>query len=72
MNAAILVLALAGQDLTEETYARWRDYVAPKPQELLWLQIPWRPRWHGARTEAAEKDKPILMWTMNGHPLGDC
>ncbi len=42
----------------------------PKQNELQWLTaIPWRPSlWQGA-IEANQKQKPLLMWTMNGHPL---
>ncbi len=62
--------ALAQDALTDETFERWRDYVLPAPDELLWLEIPWRPTfWRGVRA-AHEQRKPILLWAMNGHPLG--
>ncbi len=35
-----------------------------------WLKIPWRYDLLSARREAAEQGKPILMWIMNGSPLG--
>ncbi len=60
------------QELTEETYSKWRDFILPTPEELRWQQIPWRRSWTEALCEAQAKDKPILLWAMNGHPLDDC
>ena len=62
--------ASAGAELSDRTYEQWRDFVRPKESELRWLTaIPWRPSlWDGA-IEANEQQKPLLMWTMNGHPL---
>lgn len=57
-------------ELDDGNYDAWLQYVRPKQQELAWLTaIPWRPSlWEGA-IEANRKQKPLLMWTMNGHPL---
>ena len=62
--------AAAGVELNDKTYERWREFVKPKESELQWLTaIPWRPSlWDGA-IEANKQQKPLLMWTMNGHPL---
>ncbi len=57
------------EELTEATYAKWRDHVLPRQWELAYQKIPWRPSFWQAVIEAQEKDKPILLWTMNGHPL---
>lgn len=68
----MLTLLLAGalaQDLTPETLEKWRAYLTPPPEELAWRKIPWRPTFWDAVVEAHEKDKPILLWAMNGHPL---
>jgi hypothetical protein len=56
-------------ELTETTYATWRDHVLPRSWELKFQQIAWRTSFWEAVVEAQEKDKPILLWTMNGHPL---
>ncbi|MEW6158925.1 MAG: hypothetical protein AB1813_15985 [Verrucomicrobiota bacterium] len=63
-------LLLHAEELTQTTYAKWRDYILPKPQELAWLKIPWRNNLWEAAIEANQRDKPVLLWTMNGHPLG--
>ena len=59
----------AAAELTDATYEQWRDYVLPKPHELGYRAIPWRPSFWEAVVEAQSKDKPILLWAMNGHPL---
>jgi hypothetical protein len=69
-----LLLALAGasrsQELTDASYARWRDYLLPAPKDLAYKSIPWRASFWEAVVEAQAADKPILLWAMNGHPLG--
>lgn len=52
-----------------ENFARWRDYLRPKSEELAFCDIPWRPTLWDAVLEAQRQDKPILLWAMNGHPL---
>ena len=59
-------------DLTDKTYVALRDYILPKGEELRWQQIPWRPTWAEAVAAAKKDNKPIYVWAMNGHPLGNC
>ena len=47
----------------------WKQ-VVPGADELEWLEIPWRAVLGDAVHEAHAADKPILLWAMNGHPLG--
>ena len=56
-------------ELNEATYGIWRDHVLPRGWELNYQKIGWRTSFWDAVVEANEKDKPILMWAMNGHPL---
>jgi hypothetical protein len=35
-----------------------------------WAQIPWLTNLWDARKKAAAEGKPILLWEMDGHPLG--
>ena len=56
-------------ELNEATYATWRDHVLPRTWELNFQRIAWRPSFWEAVIEAQQKDMPILLWTMNGHPL---
>ena len=73
--AALAPLALADDApaipaLNAKTYARWLNYVRPSADELRWQRVPWRPTFWAAVTEAQAAEKPILLWVMNGHPLG--
>ena len=56
--------------LTEDNYVSIREQILPKPSELAWTQIPWRPSFHEGVAEAQIQGKPVLLWVMNGHPLG--
>lgn len=56
--------------LTEEAAAEVRTAVLPADDELAWLEIPWRPTLWSAMQEARSSGRPVLLWAMNGHPLG--
>ena len=72
---AAIVLAAAGAggaravELTDANYEKVRDTVLPKQEELGFRAIPWRVSFWDAVVEAQAKDRPILLWAMNGHPL---
>ena len=57
------------KELTNANYVKWRDHVLPKNWELSYRKIPWRTSFWDAVIEAQARDKPILLWAMNGHPL---
>ena len=44
--------------------------IKPAAGEDRWAAIPWRTSLWQARTEAARDGKPIVVWEMDGHPLG--
>ena len=44
--------------------------ICPAPSELEWMKIGWRPSLWAGVVDAHALKKPILLWTMNGHPLG--
>jgi hypothetical protein len=48
----------------------WRDYIKPTENDLLWTSIPWQNSFQEGLAEAREQQKPMLLWVMNGHPLG--
>ena len=56
--------------LDDQSFERWRDYVRPQAKEECYLEIPWRESFYIAINEARKTDRPILLWAMNGHPLG--
>lgn len=67
---ALLAAPAFTQELNSDTYAHWRDYLVPPAEEEAWLEIGWRTTfWDGLRA-AQEERKPLLLWAMNGHPLG--
>ncbi len=44
--------------------------VKPNKSEDKWAEIPWQASLWEARKQAAAQGKPILLWEMDGHPLG--
>ena len=59
--------------LTAENLAAWKSHILPTAAELKWTQIPWLPDLQSgieASARMENRDKPLLLWTMNGHPLG--
>ena len=73
---ALVLLAVAplsgGGDstLSKRTLDEWRALIEPNPAELAFTEIPWRPNLWSAVQEAQASDRPVLLWAMNGHPLG--
>jgi hypothetical protein len=65
----LLLAALQAPDLSRASFEELMKYIVPKEHESKWRQIPWRPVFWDAVVEAQQKDKPILLWGMNGHPL---
>ena len=49
---------------------RWLNFIRPSKKELAYEQFGWRNRFWPAVEEARRLGRPILLWTMNGHPLG--
>ena len=57
-------------DLSDENYEVWRDHILPDSGEMAWEQIPWLTTFKDGILAADSAGKPLLLWTMNGHPLG--
>ena len=55
----------AAQSLEEKMRA-----VLPSKDEDRWLEIDWHTNIAEARQEAERQNKPLLLWVMNGNPLG--
>jgi len=64
------VAAGAAAPLTPEQADKVRAVVKPQTAEQKWEQIPWKTSLWDARKQAAAEGKPILLWEMDGHPLG--
>jgi len=53
-----------------ENYRQWLKFIQPDAKEQAYKEIDWRNRFWPAVQEAKQLGRPILLWTMNGHPLG--
>jgi hypothetical protein len=71
--AVALVLSVparAADPINPDQFARLHGLIKPQPGEEKWQQIPWMIDLWAARKKAAAEGKPILLWEMDGHPLG--
>ncbi len=68
----LLVLAATAraQELPRPDCSRILDHVLPDAAEDRWLEIPWQTTLREAVAEADAAERPMLLWMMNGHPLG--
>jgi hypothetical protein len=69
LSAAAWPAADPPGELTDRTFAEWRDRIRPKTDDVCYKTVSWLPTfWDGVMT-AQKADRPILLWAMNGHPL---
>ena len=59
-----------GPHLSAEQFQQLHTLIKPAPAEEKWAQVPWLSSLWDARKRAAAEGKPILLWEMDGHPLG--
>ena len=57
-------------DPDQDNVDAWAEFIRPNGDELSYEAIGWRNTFWPAVEEARELGRPILLWTMNGHPLG--
>ena len=62
--------AIAADPIPAAQFERLHTLVKPTASEEAWAQIPWLTSLWEAREQAAEAGKPILLWEMDGNPLG--
>jgi hypothetical protein len=70
LAAAGLVAARASEPLTPQQFPKLHALIKPGAGEEKWTAIPWLTSLWDARRRAAAEGKPILLWEMDGHPLG--
>jgi hypothetical protein len=70
LGLASLAAGPTSSALTPESLASLHALIKPQSGEDKWMQIPWRTSLTEARQQAAVAGKPILLWEMDGHPLG--
>ncbi len=52
------------------SFEAWHAHITPQPSELAWASLPWRTSYAEGLAAAQEQRLPLLLWVMNGHPLG--
>ncbi len=62
--------ARAAEHIPAGAFDRLQKLIKPEPGEDRWASVPWRASLWDARGEANRLGKPILLWEMDGHPLG--
>ena len=56
--------------ITDTNLRKWIDTIRPGDGDLKWERLDWRTELGAAIPEAKALQRPILLWTMNGHPIG--
>lgn len=60
----------AAEPIKAADFAELHKLIQPSEEESAWLSINWQTDLWKAREKAAAEGKPILLWEMDGHPLG--
>jgi hypothetical protein len=58
------------EPIRPDQLAPLKALIKPSKDENRWATIPWLHDLWQARQLAARQGKPILLWEMDGHPLG--
>ena len=79
-KSRLLALGLAGlvisgtvqsaDPIKPDQFGQLQALIKPTAGEDKWAEIPWGTSLLQARKQAAKEGKPILLWEMDGHPLG--
>ena len=69
---SLIMILQAGQDpaTTDGDPTAWRDHIAPTDTETRWQAIDWSDSISAGLRAASQTNRPMLLWLMNGHPLG--
>ncbi len=62
--------ARAAEPIRPADFGKIQALVKPSTGDDKWAQIPWLTDLWEARRRAAAQGKPILLWEMDGNPLG--
>lgn len=60
---------LQSPPLDDARFAKLQALLTPA-EDVTWRRIPWRIELLLAQREAAQQNKPLFVWAMDGHPLG--
>ena len=61
---------VAAPPLSGDDAAKLRALIKPRDGEDPFDTIPWETSLWDSRVKAAAAGKPIILWEMDGHPLG--
>lgn len=64
-----LAIDAHGETLEQAEFEKLHKMLKPSADEP-WRTIPWRISLLDAQRVAAQQQKPIFIWAMDGHPLG--
>jgi hypothetical protein len=75
MFTALITLSLTASGavadpIPVDQFVKLHGLIKPQAGEEKWQQIPWMIDLWAARKKAGAEGKPILLWEMDGHPLG--
>ncbi|MCY2971715.1 MAG: hypothetical protein NTZ30_13715 [Planctomycetota bacterium] len=65
-----LAYSHSSEPIKPEQFNKLHSIIKPNLDEEKFMQIPWMIDLWEARKKAASEDRPILLWEMDGHPLG--
>lgn len=58
------------ETLSLETLAAWQSLIEPSDQDLAYLDVGWETTIGNGVQRAVREHKPLMIYVMNGHPLG--
>lgn len=70
ISLVFIALVQSSEVPNADNFERWLKFIQPDAKEQAYKEIDWRTQLRTAIIEAKELGRPILLWTMNGHPLG--
>ena len=70
--AALVALgsAQSAEPIDTAQFDKLHALIKPHAAEQKWTEVSWLANLWEARRQAAAQGKPILLWEMDGHPLG--
>lgn len=63
-------IPVADIEINKDNFSAWINHISPTHSELKFLEIPWLSTFEQGILTGDKQGKPVLLWTMNGHPLG--
>jgi hypothetical protein len=70
LSCGLACLAGGAEPIKPDRVDDLRALIKPADREDRWNRIPWMASLWKARQRAAREGKPILLWEMDGNPLG--